>query len=407
MACPDPVTLPPEIRPSGFSFDDHATASEVTDVHVEAYLKSGEQLAPSVTAGADFVRTFGRRAFRRPLTDEEVSRYTAMGDTSLIMQSMLSSPNFLYRSEVGEPQSDGTYALTPYELASALSYFFWGSMPDEALLTAAANGTLQTPQGVEAQARRLLADPRAKEQLKHFSVQWLGVERVLTEDKSPTLFASFDADARQALYAQTQEFFAGATRFEDLFTDGGVLAEGSFLASNAHSDQTSPVLRGLAVRQRLLCQELGTPPPNAGNVPAIDPNATTRERFSQHSSDPACHACHQYLDPVGFGFEQYDAIGQFRTTENGKPIDPSGDLADIEGLGTGTHAPFTTLAQLGALIAASPSAHACMARQMFRFASGYVERPEDACVLKALAGKDDLRELMVAIALNPNFSVRR
>jgi hypothetical protein len=360
-----------------------------------------------LTAGSDFVRAFGLRAFRRPLTDEELSRYTAMGDPSLIVQSMVSSPNFLYRSEVGEPRGDGTYALTPYELASALSYFFWGSMPDDALLTAAANGTLASAQGVEAQARRLMADARAREQLKHFSVQWLGVERVLTEDKSPTLFPSFDANARQALYAQTQDFFAGATRFEDLFTDAGVLAQGSFLASNAHSDQTSPVLRGLAVRQRLLCQELGTPPPNAGNVPAIDPNATTRERFSQHSSDPACHACHQYLDPVGFGFEQYDAIGQYRTTENGKPIDASGDLADIEGLGSGTHAPFNTLAQLGALLAASPSAHACMARQMFRFASGYVERPEDACVLKALAGNDDLRELMVAIALNPNFSVRR
>src|SRR5581483_8748966 len=214
------------------------------------------------------------------------------------------SPSFLYRSETGELQGDGTYRLTPYELASALSYFFWGTMPDDALFAAAADGTLSTPQGVEAQARRLAADPRAVDQLKHFSVQWLGVERVLTEDKNPALFPAFDDNRRQALYAQTQSFFASAVKLEDLFADGGVLAQGSFLASYAHSDQTSPVLRGLAVRQRLLCQELGAPPPNVGNVPAIDPNATTRQRFSQHSSDPACHACHQYLDPIGFGFEQ-------------------------------------------------------------------------------------------------------
>src|SRR5262249_35057126 len=162
-------------------------------------------LAQGVTGGADFVRTFGARAFRRPLTDEEVSRYSAMGDPTVVVQAMLSSPNFLYRAEVGVARPDGTYALTAYELAAALSYFFWGTMPDDALFKAAADGTLGTSQGVEAQARRLLADPRAKEQLKHFSVQWLGVERVLTEDKNPTLFPSFDDTARQALYAQTQE----------------------------------------------------------------------------------------------------------------------------------------------------------------------------------------------------------
>jgi hypothetical protein len=216
-------------------------------------------------------------------------------------------------------------------------------------------------------------------------------------------------------------------RFDELFTAGwtlrggvktavsperaaGLLGHGSVLASTAHSDQTSPVLRGLLVRQRLLCHELGTPPANAGVVPSVDPNATTRERFAQHSAE-GCRACHRYLDPIGFGFERFDELGRYRTTENGKPIDASGELADAEGLGKGTSVKFDTLPQLGALLGSTRAAKECLARHVFRFATGRLERPEDECAVRALADRleqsGDLRDLWLGVPRLQAFGERR
>jgi hypothetical protein len=191
----------------------------------------------------------------------------------------------------------------------------------------------------------------------------------------------------------------------------GLLGHGAVLAAYAHSDQTSPIRRGVFVRQRLLCQDPGTPPPNAGGVPSVDPSATTRERFRQHTERADCRACHKYIDPVGFGFEAFDAIGRHRTTENGRPVDSLGDMNDVEGLGTGTSAPFDSLPGLGRTLASSRAARTCLVRQVRRFALGTLEGALDECAIERArthltSHGDDLRELLVAIVSDPSF-VRR
>jgi hypothetical protein len=190
----------------------------------------------------------------------------------------------------------------------------------------------------------------------------------------------------------------------------GVFSQGSVLATTGHSDQTSPIRRGLFVRRRLLCQEFAPPPPNAGGVPAVDPNATTRQRFAQHTANSFCKSCHQYIDDVGFGFERFDTVGRLRSEEDGKPIDAHGDMNDVEALGKGTHAPFSSMAELGRTLASSDAAKTCVVRQAWRFARGQLD--DDVCQIapvkqRFLEHGGDLRELLVAIVTDPAFVVRK
>ena len=190
----------------------------------------------------------------------------------------------------------------------------------------------------------------------------------------------------------------------------GVLGHGSILGATGLSDQTSPIRRGLMVRRRLLCQELPPPPPNAGGVPKVDPTATTRDRFAQHTANPACRSCHQYIDSVGFGFERFDTVGKVRDQEAGKAIDSAGDMNDVEGLGKGTHAPFANLAELGQTLAASDTAKSCVVAQYWRFARG--TREPDSCSIAPIKARlvekgGDLQEMMLGVVLASDFTVRR
>ncbi|MCB9683100.1 MAG: DUF1592 domain-containing protein [Alphaproteobacteria bacterium] len=467
----DPAAdFPVESRPQGYAFDNHADAGLVTSVHVGQYLDAAATIAdqalarPAELLGCTptddacvrgWVTAFGRRAFRRPLTPAEVDRYagyvTAQADRttglSVALQVMLSSPDFLYRSEVGEDVGDGTAVLTAWETATALAYLLWGTTPDDALLDAAANGDLDTPAGIEIQARRLLDDPRARGLVGTFTEQWLGIEKVSTLDRSEALFPGFTPAVRAGMRDETRTFvehvtFDAGRTFADLFTSdvtwigdavapfydlpppgsvaavqvagdprrAGLLGQGSVLAATAHSDQTSPIRRGVFVRERLLCQDLGLPPANAGGVPDVDPTATTRERFAQHTADPFCSGCHQYIDGVGFGFEHFDPVGRWRDDDAGQPIDAAGDLNDLEGIGTRTHAPFDGLPQLGELLATSPSARRCFADQWLRFTLGRENDPAD-CSLDAVddpfaQSGGSIPELLVALTQAPSFTRR-
>ncbi|MCC7537553.1 MAG: DUF1592 domain-containing protein [Deltaproteobacteria bacterium] len=471
----DPAgSFPIETRPEGFPFDDDADSARVTAVHVDEQLAAATRIAEAlgdgvsalvpcdgdeVSCAATFVRVFGRRVFRRPLTDIEIARYTALAATgdsrverwSIVLRALLVSPHFLYRSEVGEAQPDGSARLTAFEVATALSYTLWGTTPDDALLDAAERGALEDDADVEREARRLLASPRSRGPIRDFALQWLGVESLATATKSPAQFPDFTADLRAAMLAETASLvehvvFDGTGRFDEIFTadytfasaalaghyglsaggaaDGtrpvpladsgraGVLGHGSVLGRYSHSDQTSPIQRGLFVRRNLLCQAFGQPPANAGGVPDVDASATTRERFRQHTENEACSSCHRYIDGVGFGFEGFDAVGRARDSENGLPIDSRGDMKDVEGLGTETSAPFSSLPELARTLAQSESASACFVRQWFRFARGYRETVEDRCAIARLetlfrehAG--DVRELMVAVVLSPDFRRRQ
>lgn len=468
--------LPPDARPEGYGFDNHSDGRIVSEQHLEGYRKGAAIASKQVTdnlasvlpcdasggrteiCADQFLKSFGLRAFRRPLRDAELGRYKALiakqktfsDGISAAVQALLTSPNFLYRSEVGELQGDGTYRLTSYEVASALSYLLWGSMPDEELFAAAARGDLSSGPAIREQAQRLLKSPRSREVIGAFGLAYLGAEDILTNNKSTILYPEFSATLRSAMADETQRLFShvafdGSGRFEELFTAdysflnadlaklygvggvvsselskqsygplprSGVLGHASVLGSYSHSDQSSPIRRGLFVRRQLLCEELPPPPPNAGGVPAVDPNATTRERFRQHTSVAFCKSCHQYIDDLGFGFERYDAIGKWREAENGRPIDSVGDLNDREALGSLTHAPYSSLKELGAMLAESDRARSCFVRKTVRYVRGAQEDvAEDLCTLWKLQSRFrdsgyNLRELILSVTESEGFLFR-
>ncbi len=459
--------FPVESRPEGYPYDNGAAAGLVTSTHVEQYLRAGKTLAAehaatllasegceAESASEPCVREalarFGRRAFRRPLEAAELDRLHALvaGQASLdagidvFLRVVLSSPSFLYRFEIGEDLGDGSARLDGYEVATALSYALVGSTPTDALLDAAEGLALDTPEGVEAAARELLDDPRARDVIGAFAEQWLAIESLEQADKSDASFPEFDVDLARAMKQETRDLVVRVALddapFGELFLssrttatgtlaalyaatpDGalpaarhaGLLSQASVLASEAHSDQTSPVKRGLFVRTRLLCQELPPPPANAGGLPEVDPSATTRERFQQHAADPACSGCHQHIDPVGFGFEGFDAIGRARDTDAGKPVDVSGAITGVEGLATGTDRTFSGLPELGAILAESERAKECLVRQLHRRATGGLEVPEDDGTIASLtasfaASGHDVRELLVAMTQVRGFAYRR
>jgi hypothetical protein len=473
-------TFPVESRPRKdnlsdlFPFDDASEKQVVSPTHIEEYWRAGKKIADGLstqltslvactsadraTCASQFVRKFGARAFRRPLLDPEVARYeklvmasvTSEAGLGAAVRAFLSSPNFLYRPEGGQIGSGSQGRLTAYETASALSYLLWGSMPDQALFDAAASGQLETPAGIEQQARRMLADRRSRETVGEFAAQWLGAEEILVADKEPALFPELNADLRASMVEETRRFVshvvfdsshqydellhadytfangplaalygmsgvAGATLQKNNYADSyrtGLLAHASVLATYARSDQSSPIKRGLFVRRRLLCQDLPPPPADVPPVPAVDRNATTRERFRQHTSVAGCASCHRYIDGIGFGFERFDAIGRLREEDNGHPIDSSGDMNDVEGLHTNTAAPYADVRGLAEILMASAAAKNCLATQYYRFWRGMFENDQSLCALGQIQTRfresgHDIRELLIALTQTSDFTSRR
>lgn len=467
--------IPKEQRQKGFDFDNSVETLYVSALHLEAYLNNGESLGAFTSSISDkivscelgqdacarqLIERFGQRAFRRPLTEAELTDYVALiksqptadQGVEAATRAMLSSPHFLYRAELGQAQPDGSFKLSGYELASAMSYLYWGTMPDEALLKAAQSGELESAQGRLAQAKRMLADPRAERTLGRFAEQWLGIGKLRTQSKNLNQYPQFNDALRESMLTETRTFFTKLAldpqgRFKTLFeanytyadqtmrahyglnaaqgsaafervedTTGqrsaGLLTHASVLSTYAHSDQTSPVLRGLLVRSHLLCQEFPPPPANAGGVPEVDPSATTRERFSQHADNPACSSCHQFIDPVGFGFEHYDPIGQWRNKDQGRDIDATGGVKDLEGFGKGTDQAFESVGALGRLLAQSDSAPRCLTQQAYRFTYGYKESSAERCTIEDLnqtfkSSDYTIYELLLAIPQHPSFTHRQ
>lgn len=462
---PPPIdSIPTEPLVDGY--DNDAAAAVVTARHVDAYMDLAATVAdeavqlhaPTLVGCMPedpecprlFVESLGRRALRRPLTGEEVELYVELFDPEatdgdfyegvrLVVRSLLMAPELLYRSELGEPTADGLYRLTPHETAAALSYGLWGTMPDEELLDAAESGVLDDPEGLEAQARRLLEHPRGRAQVDQFFTQWLGTGALLLANKDPQIYPGFTPDIREAMAAEQRAFvehvmFEGSATLQELLQAdyvmvddtlaafyglplpgsdvpvrvelpegsdrGGLLTLGAVLASHAHPNESSPVKRGAFVRERLLCQVLPSPPPDVdATPPEIDPNATTRERFSQHSADPACRGCHQLIDPLGFGFESYDGVGAFRSTENGLPIDASGEVIQLSSEQPDP-IPFDGPAELAAILAEAQTTNACVVHHWVRYSSGREPTHEDECTIETLteqllANDGDLHEMII------------
>jgi hypothetical protein len=322
-----------------------------------------------------------RRAYRQPVepTDlERAMRMYAMGraegtfETGIqrAMQFVLASPKFTFRPErLSAPAAGAAVApLSPTDLASQLSFFLWSSLPDDALLDAAAKGTLRDPRVLEAQVRRLLADRRSSALVDNFAGQWLQLRNVRSLLPNSDAFPDFDDNLRQALRRETELLVESVIRDDrsvlDLLTADytfvnerlarhygipgvygsgfrrvpvredarrGLLGQGSILALTSHATRTSPVLRGKWVLENIL----GTPPPAPpANVPSLkepekgDTPRSMRAQLAEHRATPTCASCHKVMDPIGFALENFDAVGAWRTRESGEPLDVSGQLAD-------------------------------------------------------------------------------
>ena len=396
-----------------------------------------------------FLTDFGTRAFRRPITDEEKTEYLAAFDLGSeldfatgiesLVASVLASPKLLYRLElpVEAAEPGTTAAMDSFSLASRLSYFIWGSAPDQALLNAAASGEL-AGEGLEAQARRMLDDPKGVDAVREFARQWLKLDRLETIQRDTEFYTEFNDVYRSQLRSSMDAFIEDAFRgpestITNLFTSDviyaddelasalglsngngnqftagadrrGLLTQPGFLAIHGLEVLTDPIHRGLFVRNQVLCQTLPEPPDNVDiSIPDPEPNETTREFFTRLTSDVYCSGCHSLINPLGFAFEHFDAIGRWRADEDGRAIDASGELN-----GTDVDGPFSGAVELGERIAGSETAATCMALQWFRFGLGREETDYDSCSLAEIesnfaASGGDLRELMVAIVKSDAF----
>jgi hypothetical protein len=413
--------------------------------------------AAEADCAKDFIATFGRRAFRRPLSAEEQASYYALytdqraradHSTSIrhLVETMLQSPHLLYRTELGAADAGALRVLTPHEIATQLAYFLTATTPDEALLAAADTNGLTTVAQIEQQARRLLALPQARPSLQRFVQGFVGVLGLDTVTKNQELYPLYTGSARLAAQAETARFidtilWEGDGTYASLLTSPlafvnttlaplygapdpgqgdtlvqvtanpaerqGLLTQISVLAAHSKPSESDPIKRGKFVRVDLLCQDLPSPPAMVPMLPPPEPGLSTRERLSRHSSDPACSGCHALLDPIGFGLENYDAVGQFRTLEEGIPIDNRGVLSgtlDIDG-------PFAGGVELATKLAASQEAQSCLARRAYGWAFGRsVEPAEQAAIREAVRPLGtsglDVREVMVAITQLDNFRFR-
>jgi hypothetical protein len=328
------------------------------------------------------VTGFATRAFRRPVTSKEVDQYLGFvtlarkqGDSfeegiATALQAILVSPNFLYRMERDQqPQRGGsTVPVTQYELASRLSYFLWSSMPDAELFQLAGEGKLRQPAVLEAQVKRMLRDPKASALVENFAGQWLQFKNIDVVRPDLERFPTFEDSLRKAMRRETELFIEDIIRNDRSMLElldakhtfvnerlarfygipgvvgpefrrvdvsgtergGGILAHASILTISSYSTRTSPVLRGKWILENLLNAPPPEPPPG---VPALDDTktgqaGTLRQQMEEHRKNPACASCHSLMDPLGFGLENFDAIGGWRTKDGEFPVDASGSLPD-------------------------------------------------------------------------------
>jgi hypothetical protein len=450
----------------------------VSRLLAEQYMNAAEALAVAATAdmpkllGCDpavdgedtcvheFIASFGRRAYRRPLDSEEETELRTFYATaktehgfgtavSLMLQAMLQSPDFLYRVELGTATAQPAIVqLTGHEIASRLSYFFWGTTPTPDLLAAAEAGELEDAADIEQRAREMLDDPRSHATVASFHRQWLDLELLDTTGKDPEVYPGFDDTLREAMrdetlrfaeyivfeddgsvqalltspftfinaplaevYGQSGDFDETLARTDLAATERmGLLTHASVLSVHAKSNQSSPVHRGKFVRERLLCQQLSPPPAGLVIVPPDpDPDASTRERFAQHSEDDSCSGCHALMDPIGFGFEHYDGIGRYREMDGTFTVDASGQInssRDADG-------PFDGALELAQRLAQSEEVNQCVAGQWFVYAFGRsVNNELDRCSRERLysafaASGHRIPELLVALTGTNAFRYRR
>jgi len=396
-------------------------AAQVVDEHHRAQLfpcKPASPTAPDDGCAGQFLGEVGHQLYRRPLTGQELKAQVAVAHeaagtlgsfydgvaTSLAI--MLESPRFLFREETAEPDPDhpGTLRLTAFSKATRLSFFLWNTTPDDQLLAAAENGELNTESGLARQVDRMLASPRLKSGVRAFFTDMLGFDAMATLAKDPEVYPKFTptliGDAQeQTLRTLTDHLLTRNGDYRDVFTtrhtyltqllgaiyrvpvgtkggweahdfpDGdphaGIETEVSFLALHSHPGRSSSTLRGKAVREILLCQQVPTPPASVNfSIVQDTKNAnlrTARDRLTAHRTQPTCAGCHKIIDPIGLSLENFDGLGGYRAQENGAPIDTSGDLDAVH---------FEGAAGLGQTLHDDPAATACLVNRLYGYGAG-------------------------------------
>lgn len=475
------VTPPDDTKLNGFDAIGSAQLA-VSDAAVEAYEVSARAAAAEAMAGniaqieaylagctpqapddqnchGQFIQNFGLRAFRRPLEPAEQATYLEVAQTTALeggdffvgveytIAAMLQSPNFLYQVELGVPDPDDANVrrLNGYEMATRLSYFLRDTTPDRALLDAAAEGVLDTAQGVRSTAQAILAGGQTRIALSNFYSEILHLDELSSLPKDPGTYPLWSPQLAESMRRETLALiedviwqqdgdirwildtpftFVDATLAEfygiphpsgGVFTEaflkvpqlpehkrGGIFGQGAFLALFAHISSTSPTHRGKFVRETVLCQPIPAPPPDVATdlPPAGAENPTARDRLEKHMNDEVCSTCHVLMDPIGFGLENYDGIGSFRTMENGVEINTVSEVTP--------YGEFDGALELGQRLRDAPGVSLCMVRKLFRHATGHVETVGEMPTLRDLDDgfvADGLRmqQLLVDLVASQTF----
>jgi hypothetical protein len=468
---------------------ESANAPLITEIEVEALnlaaaalVKTGKHLThlPCTASGAfnatcvdSFISRFGRMVFRRPVRDEErqwlmtevydvIRTHTGFSPPATfreavdaVAQAMLQSPQFIYalKEGVSDPAlPPGVRRLTGYERAENLSYFFWRSTPDATLLDAAGSGALDTPEGVRAQAERLLNTPRAKGVIRDFAATWLelnGNDHQQSLELTPKSATAFPFDSPALRTAMREEvsalyedvFFNQGASFATLMTSrrayvnrslaqmygfsslpasdttyewrehdasqrAGLFTRAAFLTAYAPQEEKSAIRRGVFMLRHALCQELGPPPPDVNNVqvPTADHAMTARESIEVRTASATCQGCHSRINPLGFVFENYDAMGRFHTTEKVTyqsqsytlPVNSTATL-----IGTDFNSTLNGATELSTKLAQSGFAKDCMAFTWFQSVAPKSLTSADACglqrVMRRFRASDDMRDLSLSL----------
>lgn len=450
------------------SFDNNSAVQSPTALHVSSYLSAAETLAQrakladlvpcTVSAGdaacADtFIQRFGQRAFRRPLDADERTALRALFDSEQssggfeagirgVLTAMLAAPQFLYRAEA-DAKGGKPVRLDAYAVATRLSYFLTGSMPDAELFAAAEAGRLSDRAEVSKQAERLLGTARARARVREFFGQWLQLQDLDELSRDPQAFPGWQTDTGKALLEEAQTFgerlvfderadfktlVAGTFSYRSEATakfyggpsaagstptkvslpqdrSAGVLTMAGALALLAKADQPSPIYRGRWFREQFLCQPLPPPPPGAAaQLPMASAATSARKRYEQHAVDPKCATCHHLIDPVGFLFENYDSSGRYRSDDHGAALDSHGKVED----GGDLSGSYANAVELGRKLGESEIGAGCFAQMVFRFAQGRSVTDADACTLdwinqQVAASGGNLRQLLLSLVASDAF----
>ena len=433
---------------------DYQRAAEALSERVARDPAALSRLFSESEDSAAFIAAFGRRVYRRELSADEQARYLALYDlgpsvfasgdaradgAQLVLEAMLQSPHFVYRTELGD---DGA-PLSGYEIASKLSFLFRNTTPSDELLDAAAAGELDQPDRVVELARQMLDSPDAAEAISRFHGELFGLDRYLSIAKDPNVFPEHD-EAINPVLARAEELFLDrlyreGLGLEELLTSTvayaneqlapfyGVEVSGSelqevdlgperpglftrlgFLAYNGTLRDPDSIHRGVEINRTMMCASLSPPPGIIPALPTVEPGQTNRERVNAHTGPGTCGAgCHTtIINPIGFAFENFDSMGQLRDTDNGKPVDTSSAYSFDEGL-----IEFDGAPELMALIAASPRAHACYARHLAEFGLGRDIDGQDKAMIDALQRAsvldgESVKDLLMAVVTSPAFSQR-